>query len=205
MAKKLLSEAAVRRFAKLANLSPINEMNSLYNEEEEFEVEDPMGDVEAGAELEAPSEIDPELDAEAGEEIEMDADAPADLEFGEEEVAKIRDVLPILQDIADAGTGGEEGEFEEPLEPSLDEPADDFDGDEGELMPPEEDEFLEDELAEALRGINYIPGRKDVVQEVARRVAKRLLSAKRAESQLQEALGTKRKSVRRTPRRRIKK
>ena len=39
MAKKLLSERQIRRFAKLANLRPINEMTSMYEEEEEMESE----------------------------------------------------------------------------------------------------------------------------------------------------------------------
>ena len=186
MAKKLLSEAVVRRFAKLANLSPINEMNSLYNEDEEgFPPDEEVAiDAEEGFPPEEEIvDVPPE-----GEEIEMDADAPADLEFGEEEVAKIRDVLPILQDIADAGTGGGEGEFEEPIEPGLED--EEFEGE------PEEDEFL----GEALRGINYLPGKQEVVQEVARRVAKRLLAAKRADSQLKEALGVNRRRASRTAR-----
>jgi len=199
MAKKLLSEAVVRRFAKLANLSPINEMNSLYNEDEEgFPPDEEVAiDAEEGFPPEEEIvDVPPE-----GEEIEMDADAPADLEFGEEEVAKIRDVLPILQDIADAGTGGGEGEFEEPIEPGLEdeefeepiEPGLEDEEFEGE---PEEDEFL----GEALRGINYLPGKQEVVQEVARRVAKRLLAAKRADSQLKEALGVNRRRASRTAR-----
>ena len=40
MAKKLLSEAQVRRFAKLANLSPINEMYSKRDEEDEKKMEE---------------------------------------------------------------------------------------------------------------------------------------------------------------------
>ena len=44
-------------------------------------------------------------------------------------------------------------------------------------------------IMEALRGINYIPGKKEIVEEVARRVAKRLLKAKRAQKELNEALG----------------
>ena len=55
----------------------------------------------------------------------------------------------------------------------------------------------EEEIMEALRGINYVPGKKEIIEEVARRVAKRLMKAKRAENQLQEALGKKR-AVRRT-------
>ena len=58
----------------------------------------------------------------------------------------------------------------------------------------------EEEIMEALRGINYIPAKKEIVEEVARRVAKRLLKAKRGEKQMQEALG-KTTRQRRLPRR----
>ena len=51
----------------------------------------------------------------------------------------------------------------------------------------EEDE----ELMEALAGIEYVPERKDIVEEVARRVAKRLLKAKKADTALKEALAIK--------------
>jgi uncharacterized membrane protein YjjP (DUF1212 family) len=44
---------------------------------------------------------------------------------------------------------------------------------------------------EALSGINLELNEDELVQEVARRVAKRLLKAKRAQSQLDEALGRK--------------
>ena len=47
MAKKLLSEAQVRRFAKLANLSPINEMYSKRDEKEE-ELEENRGHMSSG-------------------------------------------------------------------------------------------------------------------------------------------------------------
>jgi 5,10-methenyltetrahydromethanopterin hydrogenase len=51
----------------------------------------------------------------------------------------------------------------------------------------------EEELMEALRGISYTPSRKEVVNEVAKRVAKRLQSAKLHESKLNRALGRKRR------------
>ena len=51
----------------------------------------------------------------------------------------------------------------------------------------------EDMLEEALSGISYVPGKKEIVNEVAKRVAKRLLKAQRAQKNLQEALGAKRK------------
>ena len=132
MAKKILSEAQMRRFAKLANLSPVNEMMSSY--EEDMEEEMP----EMGAE-EAPEDMGAEMDAE--EEPEMDAAPEMDAEM---------DAAP-------------------------------------EAM--EDEEAME--MMEALKGINYVPGKKDIVEEVARRVAKRLLKAKKADRALKEALGSK--------------
>ena len=123
MAKKLLNEAQMQRFAKLANLSPVNEMMSSYEEDMEEEMPE-MGE-------EAPEMAD-EMPA---EEPEMDAEPEA-------EVA-----------------------------PEMD----------------EEDS----ELMEALEGINYVAEKKDIVEEVARRVAKRLLKAKKADQALKEALGNK--------------
>ena len=53
---------------------------------------------------------------------------------------------------------------------------------------PEMDEE-DPELMEALAGIEYVSEKKDIVEEVARRVAKRLLKAQKAQKALQEALG----------------
>jgi len=49
----------------------------------------------------------------------------------------------------------------------------------------------EEELMEALRGISYTPSRTEVVNEVAKRVAKRLKTAKLHEAKLNRALGRK--------------
>jgi hypothetical protein len=192
MAKKILSEAQVRRFAKLANLSPINEMYA--NEEEEApmaEQEDPMDDVAADAEEEAPAEMDAELDAEAGEEaIEMDADGAADVDLSQEDVSVLEQAVDILSQITSAAGGGEEEMGDEPvaeLEPMGDEPM----GDEPMGDEPMGDEEEEEMIAEALKGINYQPGRKEIVQQVAKRVAKRLLEAKKAEARMNKALGNK--------------
>ena len=62
-------------------------------------------------------------------------------------------------------------------------------------LEPEEEE--EDIMMEALKGISYIPEKKEIVEEVARRVAKRLLRAKKAQTNLDEALGKKRRQLRR--------
>ncbi len=57
----------------------------------------------------------------------------------------------------------------------------------------EEEEAMDDEevIAEALRGVNVKLSQNEVVQEVARRVAKRILKAKQAQARLDEALGNK--------------
>ena len=62
-----------------------------------------------------------------------------------------------------------------------------------------DDDALADEeeaIMEALRGINYIPGKKEIVNEVAKRVARRLLEAKKANTQMQKALGNAKTSSR---------
>ena len=191
MAKKLLNEAQVRRFAKLAKLSPINEMYE--NTEEEVMQEEAMEDIAVDAEEEVPAELEGPIDAEAGIEDELGAEdgieGESDLELSQDMVDAIAAALPALQMIADAA--GEEAPMEDPMEdPVVDElPAEEPPVDLGE--PSGEPE--EEEVMEALKGINYIPEQKDVVQEVARRVARRLLKAKKAEQSLKEALGSKKK------------
>jgi hypothetical protein len=70
-------------------------------------------------------------------------------------------------------------------------------------IPDEEDEDAEEVIQEALRGVNVQLSENEVVKEVARRVAKRILKAKQAQARLDEALGNK-KPTRRTRRTRRK-
>ena len=56
----------------------------------------------------------------------------------------------------------------------------------------EEGEDADAMLQEALSGISYVPSQKEIVSTVAKRVAKRLQEAKRAEAQLNRALGKRR-------------
>ena len=72
----------------------------------------------------------------------------------------------------------------------MEEPEMDMPGDAPDMDDAGED-MGEEEIMEALAGINYIPEKKDIVEEVARRVAKRLLEAKRAQKSLDNALGNK--------------
>jgi hypothetical protein len=172
MAKKILKEAVVRRFQKLANMRPINEM---YNMQEEEEV---------GAEAEADMAPADEMGA---EDMGMDDDAMdggQELELTQDELQAIAAALPALQTLASAaeGAGEEEGDMDD-MDDMDDMPADEMDGEEVE---PDVDA---DAIMEALRGINYTPSRNEVVNEVAKRVAKRLKTAKLHEAKLNKALG----------------
>ena len=230
MSKKLLSEAQLRRFAKLANLNPINEdwgsKKGEYKRHDVDGVEKKTGDVGGhykdyegpvggnkgddskthpgrkdymkedadeeiadAAEDAAAGELDTaemaDLDAEGGLEDEA-AESGMDLgsreEIAMDVIAAVADALNIEVDIEGAE---EEADLEmDAVEDVAD--ADDLDVD---ALADEEEAIME-----ALRGINYIPGKKEIINEVAKRVAKRLLMAKQADQKLKEALGRKRNS-----------
>jgi hypothetical protein len=181
--KKLLSEAQVRRFMGLAGLTPLNE--NMYEEEEMEAAEEPAMDAE-----EAPvdAEMPPMADDAPAEEA-----SDVDVEVDEEKVMKglqgLKDGLEVLEDIA-AGAGldlgaedAEELPAEEPME---EEPPAELDAEE----PAEEEEemaMMEAELAE----VNMELSEEEIVNEVARRVAKRIVEAKRAHKKMNEALGRK--------------
>ena len=198
MRKKLLSEAQVRRFQSLASIKPLNEMDSSYkkhDEEDEAAMKDDM--------MEAEDEMDEALYEEEEEDMDLEKDedegmGDADVELDEELVDQFMDAVKTIEQVADAlgGAGGGEdmdmggadrdmdmdmGGDDAPME--LD--AGDEDEDEGE----EDEEAM---LQEALRGISYVPSQKEVVKLVAKRVARRLQEAKRAEHRLNRALGKRR-------------
>ena len=166
MAKKLLNETVVRRFQKLANVKPLNEMYHMRDEDEMMEAEEEMEmDVEMGKEAE-----------EAAREADMGVDAMGvggDLELSDEEAQAIIDLGAKLQ--AAMGAGEEEMEAGEEEEEKA------------------EEEMGEEELMEALKGISYVPSKDEVVNEVAKRVARRLQEAKLHEAKLNKALGSRKK------------
>ena len=188
MSKKLLKESQVRRFMGLAGMRAhtvsnyLKESTGMYEEEAAADEEFPP---EGGDEM-------PPMDDMGGDDLEGDAPPMDDLEGGEEAAADVdpdaiealrqafEDVMSPLE--AALPGGGEEGEFEEPMD---------------ELPPAEEPEDLEGEepLADldAEEGVDVEPTEAEVVQEVARRVAKRILTAKRAQDKMHEALGRRRK------------
>ena len=168
MAKKLLKESTIRRFQRLANVAPINEMYHKRDDEEVMKEEE-----EADMDMDAGAEEAPEMDM-GGEEGEMDGD----LELTDEEAQAIIDLGTKLEQamggLEDMDMGGKEA------------PEMDMGGEEG------EDEMGEEELMEALRGISYVPSQGEVVNEVAKRVARRLNQAKLHEAKLNRALGKRR-------------
>jgi len=178
MAKKLLNERTVRRFQKLAMVSPINEMYHKRDEEEMEEgmyakrdEEEVMKEEEEEA-PEAPEAPEMEMGAEEGG---MDGD----LELTDEEAQAIIDLGSKLSAAMGDEEGGMDMDAEEPMDM----------GDEKEMMEAEDE--MEEDLMEALAGINYVPSQTEVVNEVAKRVARRLKAAKLHEAKLNRALGRK--------------
>ena len=168
MAKKTLNEAVVRRFQKLANVGALNEMYGMREEEEE--------------EVDAMADDAMDVAADAGEEM-ADADADAemdpamDIDLTDEEA----NVLIELGQKLEAAMGGNE---EEEGEEEAGEEMADADAADGDMAD-------EEAIMEALRGISYKPSKNEVVNEVAKRVAKRLKTAKLHEAKLNRALGRK--------------
>ena len=189
--KTLLSESEIRQFMKLANIQPLQEMGYEMPDEDEpmMEEEEEEGmEVEVGAE-EAPApeggmEMDAEMDMEepAGD-MEMDMDMDAGEEMGdmgaeggkEEQFADIVDKLADLLGLdADVEVGGEEEEMGGEAEAE--------EGGDLEMADaaPEEDGEEEMEMGDEEMG------EEEIVAEVARRVAARLLREKK-----QDAVATK--------------
>ena len=192
MRKKLLSEAQVRRFQSLASIKPLNEMDSSYARDDE--------DMNEGDLMEE-EDMDEALYEEEDDEMEFDADedenkgmGEADVEMDEELVDQFLDAVKTIEQVADALSGAGAGED---MDMGDDDMKMDLGGDDAPEAPemdaaPGGDEDEEAVLQEALRGISYVPSQKEVVKLVAKRVAKRLQEAKRAEARLNRALGKKR-------------
>ena len=187
--KKLLNEAQVRRFMSLSGIQPLKEMGykmeedemeeNIYEQEEEEEIEEPVEDPEMGAA--APAE--PEMD---------DAPEAAD---AEEEVSVTKDTIDAAGDAImellgqlgyEGGAPAAEPEEEDVVEPEIDD-------EEPEMDMGDEEAEGDEEVMEALSGVNLELNEDELVQEVAKRVAKRILKAKQAQNQLDEALGNKKR------------
>lgn len=186
--KKLLSEAQVRRFMGLAGMQAntvSNVITEMYSEQDE----DPAdAEPEMGAAPEAPDA--PEMGA---EEPEMGGDEMDDADMGDADATLDPDAIQNLRDAFEAVMNPLEDQMgdEEPMgdSPEMDdeEPAD-LGGEEPEAMDaPADDEEDDAELSE----VDLQLSEEEIVNEVARRVANRILKAKRAKKALDEALGRK--------------
>ena len=206
--KTLLTEAEIRQFMKLANITPLQEMGMAplpvagkadahegeedddlaerdgkkkksLREEEDGEDEDPPAMKPVREQEDEDMEMDMDMGGEemdmGGEDMEMDRDMGADMDMGggedkEELVAQAVELIAKLAGVeADVEIGGDEemggeamGDEGGDLEGAMDAPAGD---DEDPMMELADDELNED----------------DIVQEVARRVAARLLREKKQE------------------------
>jgi len=177
MSKKLLSEEVVRRFAKLANIQNLNEMYQNEEKEEMMQEEEMPMDAAEEVEMDAEEEVEGELPVPAQEEGMEDSEAIA-RQVIDAVAGALRDTLNVDIEVEGSAeeTEVEMGEEEPEME-----------------MPEPEMEMGEEEteVMEALSEIEYVPSQQEIVEEVARRVAKRLLKAKKAQADLNEALGLK--------------
>lgn len=188
MAKKLLKEAQVRRFMGLAGMQSnlvSNTINEMYGMDEE---EEDMADAEAPMDAGMEEPMDAE---EPPAEMEMDADepemdAPGEVDLSQDEIEAAAEAMDALQSVMDklSGAAGEEepaADMEEPM----DAPEMEMDAEE----PPAEEEAEEE--PDMLEGVELELSEEEIVAEVARRVAKRIMEAKRAQRKMNEALGRK--------------
>ena len=192
MSKKLLSEAQVRKFMGLANLDAnlsSNFLTEMYGKEEEMEEgykmkrDDEMKEevVNEEEEMEMDAEMAdmdmPDAAPEGGEDL-GDADG-ADVELDEEEVQEASAAMEKIQAVLSKLMGGAAPEMDE--EPPAEEPEMEMDAEME--MDEEEPEMMED--------VNLQLSEDEIVQEVAKRVAKRINEAARAQKKADRLLGRK--------------
>ena len=194
MSKKLLSEAQGRRFQSLARIVPLNEMG--YYEADE----DPADMEPAPEEMDMPDvggmddEMDMSDEMEDEEVLQLSADK---LEKAEQALADLQDLMADLAGASEDMDDDEEMEDEEPAElapaedPEPEEMEEMYHDKDDKKMEEEEEVMEEDIIAEALEGVSYVPSKKEIISEVARRVAKRISQAKKAQKDLDRALGNK--------------
>ena len=181
MAKKLLNERTVRRFQRLANVSPINEMYHKRDEEMDEAMHGKRDDeMEEGMYKRDDEEVMREKeDMDMGDDKGMEMDG--DLELTDEEAQAIIDLGTKLEQAMGGLDDMDMGDDKDM----------DMGGDDDMDMGGDDD-MGEEDLMEALAGINYIPSQGEIVNEVAQRVARRLKQAKLHEAKLNRALGKRR-------------
>ena len=194
--KKLLSEAQVRRFMGLAGIRPLNEMTSgaldeVDLEEKRRKTEEMHDDKKQMKEMGNYKEDDMNEMAAYKEDDEMEGDV--DVEMEESLVDEFKDAVETIKKVEAALSGGAmEDEEEDDMDMEMDdkEEEDDMDME----MDDKEEEGDEDmaDLEEELMEVDMELTEDEIVSEVARRVAKRIVEAKRAHKKMNEALGRNR-------------
>ena len=184
--KGMLNEGTIRRFQKLANIQSINEMHPYARDEEEgleAAAEAPLE--EPGAELEEPAE-------DLGGLEDLDEPAPEGEEGKEVDVSpeELLAAKPLLDKLTAAALDmeGEEegleepiGDEEVPVDDAMAGPEEEMGGAPFEEPSEEEEIALEEAIFAKLRkaGIEIVddkkPNREQIVKEVMKRVAKRLI------------------------------
>ena len=206
--KKLLNEAQVRRFMGLAGIKPLKEMYGKKEEEmkeagtymEEEEMNENIYEDEEEEEAEPAPEPEMDMEPMGDDDVadEPEEDDEETVELDQEDVDALDDLAQKLPQIVAKLKGGEAPDEmgDEMGEPAMDEPELDADplpepaaGDQDLEDEAEEPIIAEEVIEEALNGVNLKLSEQELVNEVARRVAKRILKAKRAQKELNEALG----------------
>lgn len=204
MKKELLNESEIRKMMKFANLQPLTTpfinkleeggmMGAAYQKDDEEGDPDMVDDPAMGAMGDAPGEMGPEPDAmdaapeEAPEPDMADEPAMGGEEAGEEvtwslsaEQAKI--IAPVMDDLAAQVrdmAGEDEGEADMAMddEPAEEEEPEGMMAEETEAL--EEEDTLEEENLYVSEGAGSDLQKVNIVNEVARRVAQRLIKARR--------------------------
>ena len=119
---------------------------------------------------------------------------PDELLNDPEEAAIIAQIIG-MQNNGGQVPGEEAAAPEMDAEPEMDDM--DMDAEDAEVDMGDEEAEEEEEVMEALSGVNLELNEDELVQEVAKRVAKRILKAKKAQQQLDEALGNKKRRTNR--------
>ena len=186
--KTLLTESEIRKFLKLADLGAVGDakIQEMYGMPGARDDEDMMGDEEdMDMGDEEDMEMDMGMDAEEEPEMDMDMDAAGD-EGAAAGMVSVDDFMSALESALEDVMG-------EPTSVEMDD-EDDMDMDmdaEPEMDMDAEPEMDMDDDEPGMRDMMEEGSEEEIVNEVARRVAKRIVEAKRAHKKMNEALGRK--------------
>ena len=197
MPKKTLNEATVRQFMKLVNHKPAtisNFISEQYKEEKELE---------EGAYAEGEGHGEEKMEEGVYEEEEAMEEMAAPVAEEDEDADPVDD-MPEPMDDEPAGKAGEVDitpemaevliDLGDMLKSAMPEMGDEPMGDEPMDMPeppPAGDDDAEEPAMMEAEDANEEMNDEEMIQEVARRVAARILKAKNAKKELDEALGNK--------------